>query len=642
MDVEISKLFQENIIEIDREDYKLILDIKKLIEYDFKLYDKFLKEPREFIEKINYVAKDKFNINEKAILFLNWRENKDISHIRVEDLNDIVKIDGMISKITEPLSLVVSRSWECPSCGTILHTPGKNPSRCSCGRGGGFKESSTELIDIQELVLEELQERISGRQPQKIRVRLTKDLTSKKMASTLRAGNRISIIGVIDKIKLVNKEEEEIFQYRVFALSLSNLDEKFDDKISDKDMIKIKEISELNPMEILKDSIAPNIYGRDDLKRILLLQMMGGVQKTLGDGKLTRNWINILVVGSPSTSKSELAKNIHLRTPGSFYSSGDNASGVGLTVAMERDEFLGNWGVSIGPIVKASGSTAIVDEIDKFPKGQLKALHTPLESGYVKLSKAGIDATFPSETALLALANPKHGIFEDTKSLVEQIDLPPALLSRFDIIYILKDDINKDVDDKIVEIIYTQEEISHENLINVSLFRKYITHAKGLKPKLLKEHLGDLKNFYNDVRKKSVSKDSNMKGMPIGTRHLQGLIRLAEASAKLRLSDTVDKEDFDLAKKLFYDSLLKIGMDEGGLIDLARMGHGKTVSARKLRDVLMDSIRILYSEGKDRSDVELRRIMSNKSMSNEDYDKTIYELNREGTIIKSGGVWVIT
>lgn len=638
-DINIKKLFHDKIITIN--DNKLDLDIEEFIKYDYKLYENFLSKPVDFISRIKTESKV-YNLENPLVNFTNWKENKDISKIRVKDIGKIVQLDGMISKTTDPLALVISKTFTCPSCGSILKTEGKNPKGCSCGRKSNFIPEDTQLQDIQELVLEELQERTEGKTPQKIRIRLVDELTDTSFSQLLRPGNRVSIIGYIDKILLNNKNDEEIFHYRITAVQIMDLEDRFDDTIKPEDMDDIREISLNNPIEKLTNSIAPNIWGRDELKKTLLLQLVGGVKKEMNDGKLTRDWINILVVGSPSTSKTELAKNINIRCPKSFYASGDNASGVGLTVAMTKDELLGNWGIEVGPLVKANGSILVCDELDKFPKDQLKALHTPLESGIVKLSKAGVDGKFPAETGLLGLANPKNGVFEENKSIIDQVNLPPALLSRFDLIHILKDEIDEESDNKITEIIYSQKNGNDEPPIPVQLFRKYVTYAKEFKPKLLEEHLLDLQKFYHDVRKKSISEDSNMRGLPIGTRHLQGLIRLAEASAKLRLSETVEKEDFELVKKLFYDSLVKIGMDEGGVFDLARMSNSKqTVSKRKKTDFVMEVIRILYSEWGSVKDYELFKVLEEKGMSNDESERIIDDLNRDGYILKNGNEWKI-
>jgi DNA replicative helicase MCM subunit Mcm2 (Cdc46/Mcm family) len=207
----------------------------------------------------------------------------------------------------------------------------------------------------------------------------------------------------------------------------------------------------------------------------------------------------------------------------------------------------------------------------------------------------------------------------------------------------MRDKIDKYTDDKIVDIIYSQFLEKPENIVSVEIFRKYISYAKKLKPKLEIDNIDLLKEFYHETRKKSLSKESNMTGMPIGARHLQGVIRLAEAAAKIRLSDTVDIEDIDLAKKLFYESLVKIGLDtSSGLIDMARMGEGKTVSKRKLYDIAIELInKISISSGNEIKDVELRQLLLDNGLSERECGDTIYSLNREGKIIKNNNVWKI-
>ena len=631
MEIEIKELLQKKVIKFGREE--VVIDIDEIVSFDLEFYDKIIENPEKFIDTLKQEV-EIYNITNPRIKFLNWKDSLDISKIRKKDIGKPVKIDGLVNKVTESMALVVKRSFECLSCGTTLNTSGFTPKGCSCG-GRKLKEVGIEFEDIKELVLEELQERTGSKQPQKIRVRLNGELASDYYSDVLTPGNRISIIGIIDKIKLNNKNDDEIFVYRIKALGISSLDEKFDDTITDEDMNRIVEISQNKPLETLSHSLAPNIWGRNELKKIITLQLVNGVKKELSGGTFTRDWINILVVGDPSSAKSEIAKNVLIRTPKSFYASGDNATSTGLTAGVVRDEILGNWSIEAGALVKANGSLAIIDELDKFSKDQLKSLHTPMELGFVKVSKV-VDATLPAETSVLALANPKNGVFED-KNLVEQINLPPALLSRFDIIYIIKDEINEEFDNKLVEVIYSGTKQETLNKIDVPLFRKYISYSRKLKPKLPKEHLKNLQRFYTDVRKKSIYPDSNLKGMPIGVRHLQGIIRLAEGSAKIRLSEEVSKEDIELAKSLFYESLVKIGLDEGGIIDLAKIGFGKTLSKRKLNEILLEIIRTCNES----TDLEIRKIAEEKSFPTNKFYETLDDLNREGIIIKANGKWKI-
>jgi len=643
MSENISFVFGKGLLH--RENQTIYLDMNELKEESIEIYEAFLGDPLTFISLCRDYVKTMFNVSEKNFKIRSFEEKADISNIREADLGKVFKFKGIISKITRIMLEVISKDFECQTCGTIIRTQGKPPTRCSCGYyGKRFLETRTIFRDLQEMEIEEMQDDIEGRQPQKIRVRLTSGLTDKNYNSILQPGNKVAVTGVVEKIKLVTKlEDEELFGYRIFAIDVENAEESFNDNISDEDMEQINAIASRNPIDLLSKSLAPNIFGNDDLKKILLLQMVGGVKKTLIDGKTTRDRIHLLVVGDPATSKTELAKNIYLRCPKCYYSSGDNATSAGLTATVEKDELTGSWGVKIGPICKANGSLSIIDEIDKCKRDYLLSLHTPMESGIVALSKAGIDTKIPAESSILALANPKQGIFESGKPIVEQINLPAPLLSRFDIIYVMRDKIDKYTDDKIVDIIYSQFLEKPENIVSVEIFRKYISYAKKLKPKLEIDNIDLLKEFYHETRKKSLSKESNMTGMPIGARHLQGVIRLAEAAAKIRLSDTVDIEDIDLAKKLFYESLVKIGLDtSSGLIDMARMGEGKTVSKRKLYDIAIELInKISISSGNEIKDVELRQLLLDNGLSERECGDTIYSLNREGKIIKNNNVWKI-
>lgn len=643
----IARLFQGKIIKSKKG--RIILDIDELISFDSKIYEMMITNSNLFLK----ILKEETLERElpPIIYFKNWKDNIDISSIRIKDINRLVKVDGMVNRITDPLALVVGKRFECPSCGTSLTTNGQTPKRCMCGNKDFFKEISIEYSDMRECIIEELQERTRGKTPQKIRIRLKDELTNIEFSDILKPGNRVSIIGIIESIpinKTQQKNEDEIQQYRIVAKSVSHLEEKFDDDISEEDMKNIGEIGGNNPVERLINSIAPSIYDMNEFKRILLLQMVGGVPKELPSGRRTRYWINVMCISPPSFGKTSLAQECIARCPGSGYFSGDNSTGCGIVGSVVKDELLGSYAIDVGPLVKYSGSVLFGDEIDKMKKEYLDVLHTPLELGVVKINKANVDGTFNAETALCALENPKFGIFDDTKPITEQIDLPPAILSRMDIIYIIKDNINKDLDDKITEAIYNRTKRKQDdNIIPIPLFRKYITYARNLRPYLTPDLLKDLQDFYNKVRNQSSNKNSNMRGIPIGTRHFEGLLRLSEAFAKLNLREHVAKEDIKNAMDLFYNSLVKLGMDESTgipIIDMGRLGEGKTIAQRKLRDIIIDELRTLKADNIKPLDKELKELIKIKipNMSEDDYYKTIDMINREGTIIREDGKWKLT
>lgn len=392
----------------------------------------------------------------------------------------------------------------------------------------------------------------------------------------------------------------------------------------------------LNKVKRLKVSQKSKEYQK--IKSIEIIENRDVYDLTVPDG---HNYISNGIV-SHNTSKTQLGKNVAIRTPRSFYTSGEQTTAVGLTASVEKDELTGNWGLKAGAMCKANNSILIVDEVDKAGEQALRALHTPLESGIIPVSKAGINTHLKAECSLLALANPKGGRFNlnSKHTIVEQINMPSTLLSRFDIIHIVKDEINEEKDNNIIDSIFNGGELLEE--INVELYRKYLIYAKKLKPKFTKEIIEELKKFYNKIKKMSLGPDSKLTGMPITPRNIQGIIRMAEASAKIRLSEEVELKDLKIAQNLYYESLIKIGLDEDGTIDMARIGFGKTLSKKKKSTMILEHLTEIYlGTGKPVEDYSFKQLMMEKGILENEYHETIFDLNREGYIIRKEKGWVV-
>lgn len=586
---EAPKLFQKHIL--IKSGITYIIDLKELLEDNYEAYNYFLDNPEE-IRKIICQS-----VSESTTLFresrterfkiINFESVEAISKLRVEHMNKLVKVQGMISKTTKVIAMTTARKFDCPNCGTIIHVIGpKEPTRCSCGRRGMFNCFSEEFADVQEIELEEMQDALGDKQPQKIRVRFMYELCDKDISSFLQPGNKIEIIGVVEKIEIFKtnkKEDEKLFEYRVNAFDLNSLEEKYNDAhISIEDEKQIREIAMNKPLEQLSNSLAPSIHGHMDIKKAIILQMAGGVKGIKSDGSLVRDRINTLLVGDPGTGKSHLAKCTKERMPKSYYVSGDSSTKAGLIAMTEKDELLNQWSVKAGALCKANDSVLVIDEADKLSDEDRAGLHTPMESGEILIDKAGIHTRLKASCSILAVANPKEGMFDlstPEKTITRQIDLPPALLSRFDLIFVMTDEIDETNDSSIVDAIYSGTK--SESTISIELFRKYISFVRKHVPKRRMELVNNIKEFYNKVRSQSISPNSQMKGMPITPRHIEGILRLSEANAKIRLSEYVEEEDLKIAQDLFYNSLIKLGMDEDGIIDFARTGNGRTVSKKQ-------------------------------------------------------------
>jgi len=639
LELQVQQLIKDTVLRRNAHTGEFEFDLDMLLQTDPELYEYFINKPQECSILIKGQLVQLFSKSHGKFNILNFRQEEPIAHLRIDHLDKLVKVGGMISKTTKVVALVVRTCWECPVCGTEIKVDtAKQPEYCSCGNKKRFNLTNTVMQDIQEIELEEQQDNIGDRQPQKIRVRLLEHLTDKTLSGVLQPGNRVEILGIVQKIPISNKEknEENLFEYRLLAININTLEEKYsEDILSEEDIKQIHELSAGNPLDKLSKSVAPNIFGHSKIKKALILQMVGGVVKQKSGGTKSRSEIHILLCGDAGTAKSSLAKNVHLRMPKSYMLSGDESSKAGLIAMVDKDPLLGTWGLKAGALSKANDSICIIDEMDKLSDDDRQALHTPMESGEILINKADIHTRLRANTSILGIANPKLGMFdlEDShNTITKQISLPPPLLSRFDLIFVIIDNINPDTDYEIVSTIYGNQE--QEDQISIDLFRKYITFAKKLKPKNTK-HFKKLAAFYSKVRNQSKSEGSReIKGMPITPRHLEGITRLAEASAKIRLSEEVSEEDMELAQSLFYESLIKLGLDpETGKIDLLRISSTTTTSERGKIKVVRDIIYSLKSRiGQMVPEGEIKKEAEQLKMSEREVEECIIKLKTSGEI----------
>ena len=230
-----------------------------LKEHDHKLYEELCINTKPTLFKLKSYAKDLFKI--EYLKIRNFDEVHPISEIRADSLEEMVNVKGMVTKATKVVAYVEGSKWECLSCGTAISTQRDDkPSRCSCGNIKKFNLISTDLRDLQEIEIEEPQDELEGKQPQKIRIRLFDELTDKKLSGILQPGNKISVLGILEKSETKKKIEETLFEYRILGLGIEPLDEQFyDEKLSDEDMRVIQEISVDNPLFKLANSLSPSI-----------------------------------------------------------------------------------------------------------------------------------------------------------------------------------------------------------------------------------------------------------------------------------------------------------------------------------------------------------------------------------------------
>lgn len=538
-----------------------------------------------------------------------------VRDINSAHINKLLSIDGVITKITDVRPRVQMAVFECLHCGRSYRIPqseekfGKltEPTICSCERKNFIlKLEESSFVDVQKAQIQEpLEAMVRGEQAKTIDVWLEDDLTNR-----VYPGDKIEIAGVL-RLR-PPKFKGSVYNIFIDTVDMQEIELEFEEiEITPEEEEKIKEMAK-DPQiyDKIVSSIAPTIYGYDEIKEAMILQLFSGSKgKVFPDGTKIRPDIHVLLIGDPGTAKSQLLYYIYNLAPKGVFVGGKSATGAGLTATAEKDEFAeGGWTLKAGALVLASGGLAAVDEFDKMSEEDRSSMHEAMEQQRISIAKAGIVTAFRSETAILAAANPKFGRFDPYGIPAEQFNIPPTLLSRFDLIFPIKDVMDEEKDSKLAmhilmahqaagirttmkKGIITEKELEEAEkkitpVFEPKLLRKYIAYArKYIKPVLSTEAMEKLQNYYLDLRKMGEKQGA----VPTTPRQLEALVRLAEASSKGRLSDVVELEDAERAIRLNMFVMREIGMDqETGRFDIDIIATGKPKSR-------VDKMRSLYN-----------------------------------------------
>ena len=560
----------------------------------------------------------------------------------------MIWIEGIVRQASDVRPQVVNARFECPTCGTILSVLQidrifHEPSRCACGRKGQFKQISKEMVDAQRLVIEESPDSLEGgEQPKRINVLLTDDLVSPLSEKRTSPGSKVEVVGIVKEVPIISRSgaKSTKLDLIVDANYIKPVEGTFYEvEITEEEEKEILEIAnDPKGYEKLVNSIAPSIYGYEKIKEALLLQLMGGVRKVRMDKIVSRGDMHILLVGDPGSGKSALLKRITQIAPKGRYVSGKGVSGAGITAAVVRDEFLSGWALEAGAMVLSSDGLVCVDELDKMSSEDRAAMHEALENQTVSISKANIQATLIARTTVLAAANPKFGRFDPYGIIADQIDLPPTLINRFDLIFPIKDLPEETRDEKMAKHILTlhQSPDIQEPEIPTEILKKYIAYARQrVNPKLTDGALEEIKDFYLKMRKSGGS-EAGIKAIPISARQLEALVRLSEASARARLDDRVTRKDSKKAIELLDYCLMQVGFDkETGKIDIDRIATGITATSRSHILILKDIIGDLETKlGKAIPIDDVVAEAKNRGLDEDKVEEALERLKRSGDVFE--------
>lgn len=543
----------------------------------------------------------------------NYTVQKGLREINAEAINKLLGVSGMVVRTSEVKPLAKKIGYKCLNCGDINEAQLKGlvlkkPSKCKqCSEKELEMDPETSIfIDFQMVRLQELPEDLpAGNLPHYLEVTIIGDLVDQ-----CRPGDRILLTGIVR----IEHEQQSQFKTSIFRLRMEgNNIEYLGGRAGDKENrtmerleISIEDEKQIfslgrknNAYDILISSYAPHIYGHEVIKEVVLLLIVGSVTKKLDDGSTRRGDINVLLVGDPGTAKSEMLKFAAKIAPRGLYTSGRGTTAAGLTAAVIRDKS-GIMMLEAGAVVLGDQGLVCIDEFDKIKPEDRSALHEVMEQQTCSVAKGGIVATLNARTSILAAANPLYGKYDSFKNITENVNLPIPLLTRFDIVYVIRDIPEREKDHRIASHIleiHRDTERNTQFVIDIDLFSKYLAYSRTIEPKLSIDAIDKIRNYYMKMR--NVESEGMITVTP---RQLEGLVRLATARAKLLLKDYVDSDDAERAIYLIQTMLETAGVDVNtGKVDLGVL-HGKPQSEISKLKLFMEVFNAL--SGQDKNDVE--------------------------------------
>ncbi|RVX71247.1 DNA replication licensing factor mcm5 [Exophiala mesophila] len=577
------------------------IDLAHLISYDEELAHKLTTDPSDVIplfeaalkqctQRIVYPQFPSIDLPQHQLLL-----NSSVSHISIRDLNatnvsHLVRIPGIVIGASTMSSKATLLNIRCRNCGHTKHLVVEGgfsgislPRQCGHTKEPGQEagdscpldpyfvvHEKSQFIDQQILKLQEAPDQVPvGELPRHILISADRYLTNRVVP-----GSRCTVMGVFS-IYQQNKgaKKDSAVAIRNPYLRAVGITTDVDHNNLAATSFSEEEIQEFEEMSRLPDlydrfarCIAPSIYGNLDIKKAIACLLMGGSKKVLPDGMKLRGDINVLLLGDPGTAKSQLLKFVEKVSPIAIYTSGKGSSAAGLTASVQRDTQSREFYLEGGAMVLADGGVVCIDEFDKMRDEDRVAIHEAMEQQTISIAKAGITTILNARTSVLAAANPIFGRYDDLKSPGENIDFQTTILSRFDMIFIVRDDHDRNRDERIAKHVMSIQmggqgvEEQAESEFGVEKMKRYIRFCKSrCAPRLSYAATEKLSSHFVSIRNRvaQAERNSNVRSsIPITVRQLEAIIRITESLAKLTLSPTAEEHHVDEAIRLFLASTM--------------------------------------------------------------------------------------